>query len=92
MIAMTKLNQNAEFVDDSPPSTVRIRTDDEKREAALRLLVDMGAVRICDVCGKPFRTSDPYRRNAKRCSWKCSQDAKRRSARERNRKMRAGDK
>lgn len=83
---MTTINESGEFVDTFSMPRVKVRTDAEIREAALQKLVDMGAVRICDVCGKPFRTADKYRRNAKRCSWECKQEANRRNAREYKRK------
>lgn len=78
---MTTINSMGEFVDTEPPRTVTVRTDEQKAREALAKLVDRGIVRVCDVCGEPFRTSDPYRRNAKRCSWECKQEANRRNAR-----------
>lgn len=88
MIMMTTVNSLSEFVDTTETKGVRVRTDAEKRAEALKTLVDAGIVRICDICGKPFRTNDPHRRKAKRCSSECKEEANRRNARERNRRIR----
>jgi hypothetical protein len=77
-----RLNGMGEFVDDGEPRTVRVRTDEEKRAWAIRRLEAMG-VRVCDICGKPFR---PVQSRQKRCSFACKMEANRRRARERCRR------
>lgn len=87
---MTAMNAHGEFVDGGGERRVRVRTDAEKREEALRRLVDAGLVGICDVCGAPFRR-EGTRKHAKRCSWECKQEANRRRARERAARERGAD-
>ena len=83
-----RANELGEFVDDAPPRAVRVRTDAEKRDEALRRLRAVG-VGVCDVCGRPFRL-EGCRRHAKRCSWECKMEANRRRARERWRRRAEG--